>query len=744
MDPMPPECQQIANDIQDDKAERADLQAELKFATSGSQKASLGTHIQALTKRIAKNEAALDRCMSEPVSPVSNLAIAGIESTQAIQFFRPPVSAAPPFGSCPANRLGVQPENDIKLVAGKTTILRVYVDTTADPAAPMVSQLSGVLETRPVGSSTGHLPLTPYNAPVAPRLSAAIDRKIANHTLNFRMPPERCQGALEAKVTVFDSAHPGETAFTSKTDTRTLQFADFGRLEIRLVRIRYQNADRGMDIPAPTLADFWTTAQYVLKTYPTPGISIIRDSEALYDGDFTDISPGGNTPGSGNWGTTGSLYHILNPLVATEGLGPCVYYLALIPGQANQSGNSGWAVGQTAIANALEGPTLAQELAHLCGRSHSPCGNPPGPDPCYPIYGSSPSASIGEIGFDYVTSQVFDPANTRDFMSYCSSTWVSPYTYEALMRCCWSAPSPRRAGASPPEFELKPIELLHLHFTKFRDDTIVPRLPSFHIEGFAPEVSGQSTPYFVELHNNEGRILEAKRLYNEDFHTSLDDAYVDFSIVLPWQAEAGRVVFKRERQEIYSLDIEETAPEVELNAPYGGRTVTGQQAISWTTEEPATYIVRYSQDGGKTWRGVATEITDNELTLDFDDLPGGGTCMIQVLASAGFRTGKATSDAFTVARKPREPSIIAPGKEASVVQGESVHLFGFAHSSEGSAEPEALTWSSNIDGFLGSGAEAVVHTLSVARHRITLSTDDGRGDEASTSVNLTVRPREYQ
>lgn len=135
---------------------------------------------------------------------------------------------------------------------------------------------------------------------------------------------------------------------------------------------------------------------------------------------------------------------------------------------------------------------------------------------------------------------------------------------------------------------------------------------------------------------------------------------------------------------------------MELNAPFGGRTMTGQRTISWTTEEPATYIVRYSHDGGQSWRAVATERTENEWTLDFDDLPGGDTCIIEVLASAGFRTGKVNSEPFIVLRKPREPSIIAPSNGASVIQGESVHLFGFAHSPEVSAEPEALTWSSNI------------------------------------------------
>jgi hypothetical protein len=118
--------------------------------------------------------------------------------------------------------------------------------------------------------------------------------------------------------------------------------------------------------------------------------------------------------------------------------------------------------------------------------------------------------------------------------------------------------------------------------------------------------------------------------------------------------------------------------------------------------------------------------------------------MIQVLASAGFRTGVATSESFIVPRKPRKPSIISPSHGETFSQGDSVHLFGFAHSPEGLAEAEDLIWSSSTNGFLGSGPEVIVHMLSIGRHRITLRTVDGYGSEASAEVTVTVQPKEYQ
>jgi hypothetical protein len=68
------------------------------------------------------------------------------------------------------------------------------------------------METRRAGSGTWHLPLPSLPPSITPRSSADIDRRVAN---------------------------PGETAYTSQTERRTLQFTDFRPLEIRLVRIRY-------------------------------------------------------------------------------------------------------------------------------------------------------------------------------------------------------------------------------------------------------------------------------------------------------------------------------------------------------------------------------------------------------------------------------------------------------------------------------------------------------------------------
>ncbi|HBY99464.1 MAG TPA: hypothetical protein DEP84_36925, partial [Chloroflexi bacterium] len=357
-------------------------------------------------------------------APPATVAIAGVEQTQAIQFFRPGLS---PCLDRPGTS-GRCPDNDIALVAGKATVLRVYPDTCQGTEGT-VNRVSGLLEIRPAGTAAWES-LTPINGPITARRSAAIDRGQTDHTLNFRIPANRCRGELAIRVTPFDADHPGDVR--SVPLLRTLRFGLVPRLQIRLIRIRYQNAARNMNVPAPTMADFMNTVQFLLRTYPIPDVQVVGDSEELYDGDFTNLFDDMNPLGAR--GTTGPIFSIIDRIKMAEmaSLGSRVKYFALYPGAPANQTALGWGIWPDRAAGEVnQGWVMAQEIGHTCGRGHAPC-SVPDPDPNYPNYDMSTPASIGEYGFDIVTSDVKDPATYRDFMSYCTPSWVSPYTYEAL------------------------------------------------------------------------------------------------------------------------------------------------------------------------------------------------------------------------------------------------------------------------------------------------------------------------
>jgi hypothetical protein len=71
--------------------------------------------------------------------------------------------------------------------------------------------------------------------------------------------------------------------------------------------------------------------------------------------------------------------------------------------------------------------TSIHEVGHAHGREHSPCA----------VSGSRSfpydSGSIGSWGYGLLSKKLYSPSAYSDFMGYCSPTWVSDYTYGALL-----------------------------------------------------------------------------------------------------------------------------------------------------------------------------------------------------------------------------------------------------------------------------------------------------------------------
>ncbi len=71
--------------------------------------------------------------------------------------------------------------------------------------------------------------------------------------------------------------------------------------------------------------------------------------------------------------------------------------------------------------------TLAHELGHLHGRSHSPCGTS-SYDKSFPYK----SGNIGVWGYDQRTKKLLGSTKSYDLMSYCDPLWISDFTYAAI------------------------------------------------------------------------------------------------------------------------------------------------------------------------------------------------------------------------------------------------------------------------------------------------------------------------
>lgn len=680
---------------------------------------------------------ALAECLAQPITPPpsapkSNLSVPAVEPTQAIQIVT-------------ADR-GYDNYKDVPMIAGKTTVIRVYLYNAADPTLPSIRTVTGRLSVVPFDPAErphSSWLILPYNGPIIPPgPHDSFNRDNPNYSLNFRLPTEACAGIVDTVIAVWD---PASTSNPVEVSGPRLIFLDAAPLKVRLVRIAYKNAARRLDVPAPTLADFLTMAERTIKMYPVPGLEIVRESEALATGDFTDWS---------------EMIALLQRLHQAEDPPSDVAYVGVTPSApANQTGDGGFTIGNDGysvaafeVGNEL---AMAHEIGHILGRIHTACafplcGNPGMTDPTYPTYPGLPMGSIGEFGFDVMQNVTFDPARTTDFMSYCCGNpqWVSLYGYglffEYFRGLSGGAPpwgyGPVAAADAQGEALNTETETCRLRVRIYRDGSLDLPAFSFHAPSAPRQALGPPTPYFVELHDSRGRPLEAQRLRMGTSTASLDDAYLDFDIGIAWHEDAARVVFKHNQQVIGEIDVGNTVP-LTVTAPRANEKVAGEYRLTWQAKgaRKLAYVVRFSADDGATWRALGTDLQTKELVVDFNELAGGDSCRFEVWATTGVRTTKARSDAFVVSRKNPAAVIAAPREGQVFLPGDPVVMLGAGLAEGGSSiTPDGLTWSSNLNGHLGTGAYLAVNHLDVGAHDITFSVADDDGKRSVGSVGIRI------
>ena len=512
----------------------------------------------------------------------SNLLITGTEFNQATQFFRSQLHLDP--GTA-------RPDNSIPLIAGKNTLVRVYVDTQHDPSRPAITSVSGVLETRLAGS-VNWTPINPLNGPIPPISDGTIRRVNSNDTLNFLIPGAFSTGNLEYRVRVFDAAHPDQSGFTSGRVQGVLRFTSVGPLRIRGIAVHYTGKDSSgnpTDIPEPSLADLQSTLSFSAKTYPVGQVFISGFQTITDDGDYTDKS--GDGCGDGWDG-------LLDTLQDMQGDNQDIFF-GIIPSSVPRGwGGCGGGDGRVAAAPVGRGQTAAQEIAHAFDRDHAPCppeGQPNAPDDQdsnYPTYNGFMSGSIGEYGLDDAGA-VQDPATMGDFMSYCSPKWVSPYTYLALLTK-FPVVFPSMALLSQ-QREKEPGDLenlllkephLFLKFRIYRSGEVVVA-PSFLYPSFSIDRKGKWTPYGIELRDRDDHVLISRRVWNLNRHKNLDSAWLDFTKQLPFPEQTAYIVFTCgeaggcEQKELYRLEVPPGTPEVKITSPRDVNELKGKVTVTW-------------------------------------------------------------------------------------------------------------------------------------------------------------------
>ncbi|MEJ2139056.1 MAG: hypothetical protein P8Y61_06360 [Gammaproteobacteria bacterium] len=177
-------------------------------------------------------------------------------------------------------------------------------------------------------------------------------------------------------------------------------------------------------------------------------------------------------------------------------------------------------------------------------------------------------------------------------------------------------------------------------------------------------------------------------------------------------------------------------PLVSITAPANGTEVNDATAVTFT--------------------GFANDDEDGDLsafiswTSSIDGALGQGASLTTTLsagshtitASAADAAGQSGSSTITVNVSSLggdlpQISITSPTNGTSVVEGTALTFTGTASDTEDGDLSAAITWTSSLDGALGTGA-SVNATLSLGSHTVTAGVSDVGGQQSSASINVTV------
>lgn len=676
--------------------------------------------------------------------------------------------------------------NTVPLIAGKPTLVRVFLQAPAE-AADDLPQIQGQLRAFRDGTELSLSPQMGFAGEGEDGLHVPRDattrRNDLSGSLNFYLPDEWTRGAVTLKFEATNAAavfaEPAEPNGAPHDGLLNLEFVPTPDLPIRF-HLATEIADDGTRF-APSRDQLLTAIRRVTSLFPVERLR--------WKLGFTPIIRSKDIPDAIDYDKVYNQLRAASEYLACPGLEGCELHQAILPFIPSQRpGSGGLAESHATLvsvarlpAGELGAEAIPHQIAHCLGRQHpypssaslvpgglgpdyfpGVCGektHDPDPFPDFedvPPEGLRPVLGPLSLGEDMKVygagmtdphrPQIKDPLTYFELMSHChegNAGWISKHTYlrlkEEIERRYSEAPPAGLLAAGPPSSHLIVRGTIDL------SNSSVSFLPLRRILTGTTLLMDTPGPFSLELIGGTDNVLR-EYSFEPDINSEVG-AKAGFYFVVPDPSEFRRLRLKRNSATIFTAEASAHRPTIELLSPNGGEMIAADSlTIRWAASDPdgdsLRYFVEFSADGGTSWEALAVDWTDTELVVPKNTLPGGSDLRVRVEATDGFWSAFDSSNAaFRVTDNPPEVFLLSPQDETTVTYGSLVRLEATTLDSEDGNLPDAkVSWASDLNGPLGTGLkiDRAVSDLKPGEHRITVTATDSAGNTATATVALHV------
>ncbi|MET0621671.1 MAG: IPT/TIG domain-containing protein [Pyrinomonadaceae bacterium] len=601
-----------------------------------------------------------------------------IEVTQAIQFLK-------------SDRIDPdeqRPDNSVKLIAGKRTLVRVFYST---------NQLRDFNEGKSFGLDvilrgfrdgvelvSSPRPAINFNNLIASQTENVYSLRFAlDRSANFLMPWNAPSLSVtnERGFVEFDespltlvaelSLRPFEPwvrdLVDPDRDELTIRGLNFNRakpMQCVIVRVRHTGSE-SVNSDAPPEALCASVLRKISHAYPTDEVEVFvpsrqADREIDANGNLTggELAPG--------WlQIVDSLVEIAGTYTADDDKVWCgMLHASILELPTLQLGDTvGTGINRfAAFPASLERPEIGMhEIGHALRLEHTDESSSGFPD--YLSLGDDMSfaAPIGEIGIDVgsinppdIDAQTFIEIS-NDFMFKASEdwpTWVSPFTFESLMNSFFARSA--SAGAIESSLALTRINKSNSHFLKLSGviDLLngdVKMSPSYHLPGKPDSRLPRKAVFSIRASNQKGismyEIPLIERLNNREI--------VLVSQAVPFTDDISKIEIVRQGKVIFVRTRNKNKPVVGslrlLSSP------DGKWRLEWDVESdglPFWCGVQLTCDDGENWLLVNKLAEIRNLSIDISQFGGGDACRFRVFVTDGFNTTFKETGQFSLPLPP--------------------------------------------------------------------------------------------